>query len=239
MTTNTEERVSAVLREIAASVEVTTALVPKRVRHRSRRRMVGWGAITTLVAGAVPAVAVLVLGVLPGAHPPALGSGELIAFMRSDDDSHRIWVMEPDGSGQRPVSPAGIDAISPSWAPDGERIAYLRYWDGTDREARLQILDLRSGRVETLPPTPTGFPSDPIWSPDGSTIAFVDGIPGDDPGTYAGTGLYLISTEGKDLRLLIDEVGSNISWSPDGREIAFERRVPNLSGESLGGRAQQ
>lgn len=231
MATNTEERLSTFLREMASSVDAPAADVPERVRHRARRRMAGWGAITALVAGAVPAVTVLALGIIPGAQPPAIGSGELIAFMRSDDDSHRIWVMEPDGSGQRPVSPAGIDAIGPSWAPDGERIAYVRYWDGTDREARLQILDLRSGRVETLPPTPTGFPSGPIWSPDGSTIAFVDGIPGDDPGTYAGTGLYLISTEGKDLRLLIDEVGSNISWSPDGREIVFERWVPNTSGD--------
>lgn len=229
MATNTEEQVTAFLEGMASSVDLPDTRVPGRVRGGARRRMAGWGAMTALAAGAVPAIAVLALGTLPEAHPPALGSGELIAFMRSGDDSHRIWVMEPDGSAQRPVSPAGIDAVAPSWARDGERIVYVRYWDGTDRENRIQILDLRSGRVETLPATPVGFPSGPIWSPDGSTIAFVDGIPGDEPGTFAGNGLYLISTSGEDLRLLTDEVGSNTSYSPDGREIVFERWVPNLS----------
>ncbi len=232
MMTNTEERVSAVLREMAASVDVPPALVPERVRHRARRRMVGWGAITALVAGAVPAVTVLALGILPGAYPPALGSGELIAFMRAADGPVRIWVMKPDGSAQRPVSPAGVFAVEASWSPDGERIVYVRTTgDGNGGNWRLQILDLRSGDIETLPPPPSGSPSSAVWSPDGSTIAFVDGIPGDDPGTYAGSGLYLISPSGKDLRLLIDEVGSNISWSPDGREIVFERRVRNTSGD--------
>jgi Tol biopolymer transport system component len=230
MTKSAEAEVTAFLTRMAAGSTTPDGELPVRVRRKAMSRMVGWGAVTALGVGALPLMASLVLGVLPGEHLPLVGGGERIAFMRSGDGSHRIWVMEPDGGAQVPVSPAGVDAVGPSWSPDGQRIAYVRFWDGTDREHRLEILDLRSGRVETLPPTPVGFPSGPIWSPDGSTIAFVDGIPGDDPGTYAGNGLYLISTEGKDLRLLTDQVGSNISWSPDGREIAFERWVPNLSG---------
>ena len=231
MTTSADEEVTAFLTRMAAGSATPDGELPVRVRRGAKSRMAGWGAITALGVGAVPLMASLVLGVLPGEHLPLVGGGERIAFMRSGGGSHRIWVMEPDGSSQVPVSPADVDAIAPSWSPDGERIVYVRYRDGTDREDRLQILDLRSGVLETLAATPSGFPSSPIWSPDGSTIAFVDGIPGDEPGTYAGNGLYLISTSGEDLQLLTDEVGSNISWSPDGREIVFERSVRNTSGD--------
>lgn len=231
MTKSTEDHVTGFLRRMAAEAAVPGESLPTRVRRGARSRMAGWGAITALGVGVIPLMASLVLGVMPGEHLPIVGGGERIAFMRSGDGSHRIWVMEPDGSAQVPVSPVGIDALAPAWSPDGEQIVYVRYWDGIDRAARIQILDLRSGRVEMLPLTPVGFPSNPIWSPDGSTIAFVDGIPGDEPGTYAGNGLYLISPAGQGQRLLIDEVGSNISWSPDGSEIVFERWVPNMSGE--------
>jgi Tol biopolymer transport system component len=235
MTTSAEEQVAAFLGGMASSLETPDVRVPKRVRRGTTRRMVGWGAMTALAAGAIPVVAVFALASLPGAQRPALGRGELIAFMRSGEDrSHRIWVMEPDGSEQRPVSPAGTDAFDASWSPDGERLVYVRdlgYADGSGGDWRLEILDVRSGDVETLPPPPSGSPSSAVWSPDGSTIAFVDAIPGDDPGTYAGSGLYLISPSGQGLRLLIDEVGSNISWSPDGREIVFERWVRNTSGD--------
>ena len=164
---------------------------------------------------------------------PLVGGGERIAFFRAADGPVRIWVMEPDGSAQHPVSPAGVFAFEPAWSPDGERILYVRTTgDGHGGNWLLQILDLRSGDVETLPPPPSGSPSSAVWSPDGSTIAFVDGIPGDEPGTHAGNGLYLMSPSGERLRLLIDEVGSNISWSPDGSEIVFERSVLSMSGET-------
>ena len=232
MTTGAEAEVTAFLTRMAGGSTTPDSELPARVRRGARSRMVGWGAITALFAGAVPAVAVLALGILPGAHPPALGNGELIAFSRAADGPMRIWVMKPDGTAQQPVSPAGVFAVEASWSPDGERIVYVRTTgDGSGGNWRLQILDLRSGDVETLPPPPTGSPSSAVWSPDGSTIAFVDGIPGDDPGTYAGSGLYLISPSGEGLRLLIDEVGSNISWSPDGSEIVFERWVRNTSGD--------
>jgi Tol biopolymer transport system component len=232
MTTNAEEEIVGFLRRTAADAPTPEGSLPTRVRRGAKGRMVGWGGITALGVGAVPVMASLVLGVLPREHLPALGRGEYIAFMRSDDHSHRIWVMEPDGSAQRPVSPAGVHALEASWSPDGERIAYVRAnGDGTGGNWRIQILDLRTGDVETLPAPPGGSPSSPVWSPDGSTIAFVDAIPGTDPGTYAGTGIYLIAVSGDDLRLLTDQSGSNISWSADGREIAFERWVRNTSGD--------
>ena len=195
--------------------------------------MAGWAVTTAFAVAAVPLIASIAFGTVPHERVPLVGGGERIAFFRAADGPVRIWVMEPDGSAQHPVSPAGVYAFEPAWSPDGERILYVRTTaDGHGGNWRLQILDLRSGHVETLPPPPSGSPSSAVWSPDGSTIAFVDGIPGDEPGTDGGNGLYLMSPSGEGLRLLIDEVGSNISWSPDGSEIVFERSVPTMSGET-------
>ena len=233
MTTNVEAEVTAFLTRMAAGSVTPVGKLPVRVRQGARRRMTGWGAITAFGVAAVPLLASLALGIVPDEHVPLVGGGERIAFFRAADGPVRIWVMEPDGSAQHPVSPAGVFAFEPAWSPDGERILYVRTTgDGRGGNWLLQILDLRSGDVETLPPPPSGSPSSPVWSPDGSTIAFVDGIPGDEPGTHAGNGLYLMSPSGERLRLLIDEVGSNIAWSPDGSEIVFERSVLSMSGET-------
>jgi Tol biopolymer transport system component len=59
--------------------------------------------------------------------------------------------------------------------------------------------------------------SEPAWSPDGSTIAYVHGD------TLAGkTGIYFIDPDGKNKRLFYASIGANApTWSPDGEWIAF------------------
>jgi hypothetical protein len=53
----------------------------------------------------------------PVSGPAANG---LIAFERDSD----IWVVEPDGSGERPLIASPGIQLAPSWSRDGTRIAY-------------------------------------------------------------------------------------------------------------------
>src|SRR2546425_6754879 len=60
------------------------------------------------------------------------------------------------------------------------------------------------------------FEPAPAWSPDGSTIAYVDVVPG------SGGQIFLVNADGTGLRQFTNG-GTNIgvAWSPDGSKIAF------------------
>ena len=72
------------------------------------------------------------------------------------------------------------DEGSPSWSPDGTKIAYLsNHSDDPDRDPaqQLYVADARPGSAEKLLSQPANRVgrSRPAWSPDGTWIAFVAG----------------------------------------------------------------
>ena len=64
------------------------------------------------------------------------------------------------------------------------------------------------------------FDSDPVWSPDGTRIAFISDRSGkkysSDPDK-----LYTMASDGSDVRMLFSKSAGSPAWSPDGRLIAF------------------
>ena len=62
----------------------------------------------------------------------------------------------------------------------------------------------------------------PVWSPDGSRIAFArtaqgEGIPEGEP-----VGVVVAAADGSDQRTITDHWASSIAWSPDGEYLSFE-----------------
>ncbi len=86
--------------------------------------------------------------------------GERIAFT-----SYRavvgVWVMNQDGSGQRPVTLGGVN---PRWSPDGSKIAY-------SRNSQLWVMDAVTG-VGTRVGAISTYEVE--WSPDGRKLVFTD-----------------------------------------------------------------
>src|SRR3954447_8887580 len=78
----------------------------------------------------------LLLGVPATAHAAFPGQNGKIAFASGGD----IWTMNPDGSGQVNLTNDAATQGSPSWSPDGTKIAYdqgdqtfVMNADGTNR----------------------------------------------------------------------------------------------------------
>jgi TolB protein len=86
--------------------------------------------------------------------------GDLIAFSKQAG-SFRIWVMQPDGTGERMLS-TGWEDEGPTWAPNGRVLMFTRTIQG-GRGSQIWSVDV-TGHNERRVATP-GDASDPAWSP--------------------------------------------------------------------------
>jgi Tol biopolymer transport system component len=102
------------------------------------------------------------------------------------------------------------------WSPDGEQIAFTANVDGDND---LFVMDAMGRGVRPMTDNTLGD-YDPVWSPDGTRIAYISYAGG------AGTDIYVINADGSNPRKVSGDQGSNANpvWSADGQQIAFERR---------------
>jgi TolB protein len=134
-----------------------------------------------------------------------------IAFVTAGRGSKEIWIVDSDGENLRRVTSDGSIALSPSWSPDGRRIAYTSFRSG---QPFLYERDLASGSDRLLSDR-DGINITPSYAPDGRTVAFATTVAGH-------THIATIGPEG--LRQQTRGRGSenlSPSWSPDGRRFAF------------------
>ncbi|UCC84478.1 MAG: PD40 domain-containing protein [Gemmatimonadota bacterium] len=107
-------------------------------------------------------------------------------------------------------------------SPDGERIVFAAYQDGTDEGGDLWTIPANGGLANRLT-TDWLFERHPCWSPDGGTLAFTKWHKiSEDEGFFA---IYVIPAEGGATRQITSEAdnlgGGAITFSPDGQLIAF------------------
>ena len=148
------------------------------------------------------------------------------------------------------LMPGDYDEISPSWSPDGKSIAFVsRRRPEPDRTDNydIYVVEARSGaepRQVTTYPGGDGDPGwggrGPAWSPDGKSLAYVQGGPLNLI-YYAVQNVAVIPVAGGTPKILTPRLDRQVlspTWSADGSSVLFlleDDRVYHLARVPAGG----
>ncbi len=136
-----------------------------------------------------------------------------IAFVTKQGDRYRMIVADWDGGNQAVILTSAEPIISPSWSPDGNRLAYVSFESKKPVVYVQSLLDGQRIQVANF----RGSNSAPSWSPDGATLAVAltrEGL----------TQIHLVSSSGGQppVRLTSSSgIDTEPAYSPDGRFIYF------------------
>ncbi len=157
-----------------------------------------------------------------------------ITSQRLSKRSHKLALKIADADGYNPqtIVTSKEPLLSPSWSPDGSRIAYVSF---EKKRPSIYIQEVKTGR-RTKVASFEGINGAPAWSPDGQQLAMTlskDGNPD----------IFVLNLKTSKLRPLTRHyaIDTEASWSPDGRHIIFTSdrggspqiyRVPSYGGKA-------
>lgn len=138
----------------------------------------------------------------------------------------RIYTVDVPGGKPRVVVPQSDGQFQPSYSPDGRSIAYASWNETTG--GHIWRVPANGGISQQLTSIP-GYYETPVWSPDGSSIAFTGSRdyrvprPGfEDAVAFIGS-LMVVSSNGGPVRELpvLAQLGHPPSFSSDGKRIRY------------------
>ncbi len=126
--------------------------------------------------------------------------------------AYKLMLADSDGANEKTLLSSSEPIISPSWSPDGKRVAYVSFETGI---AKVFIQEIASGKREAVLSKDTQI-SSPSWSPDGKYLSltlYQDG----------NAEIYILRLRDKTLTRMTNQfaIDTESSWSPKGNKILF------------------
>jgi TolB protein len=136
-----------------------------------------------------------------------------ITYVVKRGSRYELQVADADGFGPQTILASNEPIISPSWSPDGTRLAYVSF---ERKKPVVYVQSLTTGQRNAVANF-LGSNSAPSWSPDGKRLAVTLTKDG-------GSQIYVISAAGGNGATRLTNSGAidtESNWSPDGQWILF------------------
>ncbi|UZI28611.1 hypothetical protein [Streptomyces sp. VB1] len=167
------------------------------------------------------------------AHPELSPDGRTVVFDSAERGpggtvQRDLWSIGVDGEGLRRLSNTPENEESPTWSPDGKKIAYACDGDALGRW-HIFVRDVAGGPRTRISDAPAGDATEPSWNPveDDARRGLVAYTLTTNPDPTVDDGRKLRATQGigTDRELLAGAQAKwgtrSASWLPDGKDIVF------------------
>jgi dipeptidyl aminopeptidase/acylaminoacyl peptidase len=112
-------------------------------------------------------------------EPQISPDGKQIIYVRqfadimADKRCSNLWIINFDGSDNRPITTGNFNDTNPRWSPDGRQIIYVSNRDGSSQIYRRWMDSGQTAKLTNLTQSPAGV----SWSPDGKWLSFTMLVP--------------------------------------------------------------